>query len=352
MVPSLEEVVLSKCNEDPDVDRKLNALRKSGTARSAEDNEKIKQALQDTEVFFECKKTVLSDMQSAAFERENDEFLKEKCSQFSQLTPSELLQLKALIEKGVDATPDEGKLRTQLFSRYDAYRQCRNEQSYALFFAATNRWSAELTKSQRAALPPTSDNFDAKGLPPEVMAKKGREAYDAGRYEAALRWFSKAAELGDATAMMGMSWIYGNGRGVPEDNAEAMRWRRMAADHGNTNAMTSIGYSYQQGQGVAKDYAEAMRWYKRAADLGDADGMHDVGWLYELGQGVEQNYAEAMRWYKKAADRGNTLAMWQIGMFYLYGQGVPKDEAQARVWIKKAAALGDTSANRWLIDHP
>ena len=31
MVPSLEEVVLSKCNEDPDVDRKLNALRKSGT---------------------------------------------------------------------------------------------------------------------------------------------------------------------------------------------------------------------------------------------------------------------------------------------------------------------------------
>jgi TPR repeat protein len=352
MVPSLEEVVLSKCNEVPDVDRKLKELGWRGTPPSAENNEKIKQILQDMDVFFECKKTVLSDMQSAAFERENDEFLKEKCNQFPQLTPSELSRLKALFEKGRSATPDEDKLRMLLFSRNDAYRQCRNEQNLDLFIAANKRWSEEFTKSKRAALPPAADDFDAKGLSAEAMAKKGKEAYDAERYEAALRWFGKAADLGNADAMMGMSWIYGNGRGVPEDNAEAMRWRRMAADRGNTVAMTLIGSSYEKGEGVAKDYAEAMRWYKRAADLGDAGGMHDVGWLYERGQGVEQNYAEAMRWYKKAADRGNNLAMWQVGMFYLYGQGVPKDEAQARVWIKKAAISGFTYANTWLIDHP
>jgi TPR repeat protein len=352
MVPSLEEVVLSKCNEDPNVDRKLKVLRKSGTPPSAEDNEQIKQALQDTEVFFECKKTVLSDMQRAAFERENDEFLTEKCNQFPQLTPSEFSRLKALVEKGRSATPDEDKLRTLLFSRNDAYRQCRNGQNLNLFIAAIKRWSEEFTKSKHAALPPTADDFDAKGLSPEAMAKKGKEAYDAEHYEVALRWFSKAADLGNTDAMMGMSWIYGNGRGVPEDNAEAMRWRRMAADRGNTVAMTLIGASYEKGEGVAKDYAEAIRWYKRAADLGDASGMRDVGWLYELGQGVEQNYAEATRWYKKAADRGDSLAMWQIGMFYLYGRGVPKDEAQARGWIKKAAALGATYANSWLIDNP
>jgi len=352
MVPSLEEVVLSKCNEDPTVDRKLKALRKSGTPPSAEDKEKIKQALQETEVFFECKKTVLSDMQSAAFERENDEFLKEKCNQFPQLTPSELSRLKALVEKGASAPPDEGKLRAQLFSRNDLYRQCRNEQSYALSFAASKRWREEFTKSKRAALLPTADDFDAKGLSAEEMAKKGKEAYDAERYEAALRWFTKAANLGNGDAMMGMSWIYGNGRGVPADNAEAMRWRRMAADQGNTDAMTSIGYAYQEGQGVAQDYVEAMRWFKRAADLGDASGMNDVGLLYQLGQGVAQDYAEAMRWYKRAADRGDSMAMWQIGMFYQFGYGVLKDEAQTRVWMKKAAALGNISANRWLIDHP
>jgi TPR repeat protein len=316
MVPSLEEVVLTKCNEDPNVDRKLKALRKSGTPPSAENNEKIKQALLDTDVFFEYKKTVLSDMQSAAFERENDEFLKEKCNQFPQLTPSEFSRLKALVERGASATPDEDELRTQLFSRNSANRHCRNEQSYALSFAALKRWREEFAKSKRAALPPVADDFDPKNLSPEAMAKKGKEAYDAEHYEAAMHWFSKAADLNNADAMMGMSWIYGNGHGVPADNAEAMRWRRMAADRGNTDAMTLIGHAYQEGQDVAQDYAEAMRWYKRAAD------------------------------------RGDTMAMWQIGMFYQFGYGVPKDEAQTRVWMKKAAALGSIYAHRWLIDHP
>jgi len=352
MVPSLEEVVLSKCNEDPELDGKLKALRGLGRSPAADYAEKMKQALQDTKVFFECKKTVLSDMQSAAFERENSEFLKENCKQFPQLTSSELSTLKALGEKGTSATPDENKLKTQLISRNAPYSQCRSEKNYALFFATTKRWSEEFAKSKRAALPPTADDFDAKGLSAEAMAKKGKEAYDAKNDEAALRWFRKAADLGNAGAMMGMSWIHGNGRGVPVDDAEAMRWRRMAANHGNTDAMTSIGYRYQEGNGVAQDFAEAMRWYKKAADLGDTGAMKDVGRLYELGRGVAQDYAEAMRWYKKAADRGDTVAMWSIGMFYQFGYGVPKDEAQTRVWMKKAAALGEGLANRWLVDHP
>jgi TPR repeat protein len=355
MVPSLEEVVLSKCNEDPDVDKKLNALRKSGTPLSAEDSEKINQALLDTEVFFECKKNVLWDMQSAAFERENDEFLKEKCNQFAQLTPSDvsgrsrfvraILWLKALFEKGASATPEEGKLNA-------AYLECRGHQSNDLYRAALYRHVNEVTESKRVAVLPTIDDFDSKGLSADAMAKKGKEAYDAQHYEAALRWFSKAADLGNTDAMRGMSWIYVNGRGVPKDIAEGMRWLRMAADRGNTDAMTSIGYGYEQGEGVAKDYAEALRWYKSAADLGDAEGMMRVGWLYEHGEGVEQNYAEAMRWYERAADRGNSIAMFSIGMSYQFGHGVPKDEVQARVWIKKAAALGDTGANMWLMYNP
>src|SRR6266404_1151533 len=71
LVPSLEEVVLSKCNQDPDVDRKLKVFLDSKKTLSAADQAKIKQIMQDSDVFFQCKKTVLSDIQSAAFEREN-----------------------------------------------------------------------------------------------------------------------------------------------------------------------------------------------------------------------------------------------------------------------------------------
>jgi TPR repeat protein len=253
---------------------------------------------------------------------------------------------------GDGLTPDEQLIRGELFGKADSYNQCRGPENYALNFAAYKKWSDEFEASKRAARPQTTDDFDAKGLSAEAMAKKGKEAYEAENYDAAFRWFRKAADLGNADAMMGISWIYGNGRGVPQDDAEALRWRKMSAEHGSAVAMWLVGANYEEGKVVPQDYAEAMRWYKKSADLGDADAMDRIGSLYYYGRGVPQDYAEAMRWIKKAADLGNTSAMFGIGGLYAFGIGVPKDEAQARVWMKKAAAMGHSGANRWLTDHP
>ena len=352
MVPSLEEVVLSKCNEDPNADKKLRDLQNSGRPLTAEDQAKIKRIMQDSEVFFQCKKTVFTDMQSAAFERENDALLTEKCRQFPPATPEEISTLKALLQKGANVTPEEASTRIQLFGKVDAYNQCKGKEKYALQFSTYKNWSDELEASKRAALSQTTDDFDAKGLSPESMAKNGKDAYEAENYAAALRWFQKAAALGNADAMMGMSWICGNGRGVPRDDAEALRWLKMSAEHGNAVAMWLVGADYQDGKVVPQDYSEAMRWYKKSADVGNADAMGRIGSLYADGLGVPQDYAEAMRWNKKSADLGNTTAMYVIATFYLYGKGVPEDEVEARAWMKKAAAMGDVGANMWLTDHP
>lgn len=352
VVPSLEEVILSKCKEDPDVDRKLREFQNSGKPVSADEQAKIKQITQESDVFFQCKKMVLSDMQSAAFERENDALLNEKCKEFPPLTPSEIATLKALAQKAANVTPDEEVIRMQLLDKAVPYNQCRGREVYALDFAAYKKWSDEFEASKRASRPQTTNDFDAKGLSAVAMEKRGKEAYDAENYDAAMRWFRKAADLGNAEAMMGISWIYGNGRGVPQDDAEALRWRKMSAGHGNAVAMWVVGANYEEGKVVPQDYAEAMRWYKKSADLGDADAMGRIASLYSYGRGVPQDYAEAMRWLKKAADLGNTTAMFVIGVFYQFGEGVPKDEAEARVWMKKAAALGDMGANKWLTDHP
>ena len=375
VVPSLEEVILSKCKEDPNVDKKLREFRNSsGKPLTADDWTKIKEITQDADVFFQCKETVLSDMQSAAFDRENAALVNEKCRQFLPLTPSETTTLQTLAQKatapdpnapdwavdrppsriqGESATPGENEVRTKLFGQWIAHKQCINQANYALWFAANEKWSDEFTASKRAANPQTTtDDFDAKGLSAEKMTKKGKEAYDAANYGVAMHWFQKAADLGNADAMMGLSWIYGNGRGVHQDDAKAFDWRKMSAEHGNTDAMLLMGADYEDGKVVPQDYAEAMHWYKKSADLANADAMGRIGFLYANGQGVPQDYAEAMRWYKKAADLGHTPAIFMIGVFYQFGKGVPKDEAQARVWMKKAAAMGDVAANMWLIDHP
>ena len=56
------------------------------------------------------------------------------------------------------------------------------------------------------------------------------------------------------------------GRGVAKNYSEAMRFFRKAADLGDTQAMSNIGVMYDNGEGVPKNAAEAARWYKKAAD--------------------------------------------------------------------------------------
>jgi hypothetical protein len=132
--------------------------------------------------------------------------INEKCKQFPPLTPSETATLKALFQRGASVTPEENGIRTQLFDRADSYNQCSSRENYALHFATYKRWSDEFTASKRAAHPRTTDDFDAKGLSAEVMAKKGKADYDAENYVAAMRWFQKAADLGNGTQLDLWQW--------------------------------------------------------------------------------------------------------------------------------------------------
>lgn len=60
---------------------------------------------------------------------------------------------------------------------------------------------------------------------------------------------------------------------------------------------------YVNGRGVPQDYAEAVKWYRLAAEQGDADAMNLLGGMYGTGKGVPQDYAEAHKWHNLAASR-------------------------------------------------
>ncbi len=134
--------------------------------------------------------------------------------------------------------------------------------------------------------------------------------------------------------------VYYDGNGVDQDYAKAMEWYTKAADLGNASAMNQIGYMYHFGEGVEVDYAKAMDWYSKAADLGVAMAMNNIGVLYHDGLGVDQDYAKAMEWFLKAVDAGNTdyTLMNNIAQMYENGEGVPVDYAKAKEWRDKAKA--------------
>ena len=54
--------------------------------------------------------------------------------------------------------------------------------------------------------------------------------------------------------------MYEEGSGVPQDFAAALIWYRKAADQGDADAQFYLGGMYDNGKGVPQDYAAAVTW--------------------------------------------------------------------------------------------
>ena len=150
-------------------------------------------------------------------------------------------------------------------------------------------------------------------------------------------------DVEDLLAERGVTVSYeAEGRGVPQDEAEAVRWYRRAADQGHAAAQYNLGglYLYAEGRGVPQDEAEATRWFRLAADQGLAAAQYNLGglYLYAEGRGVPQDEAEATRWFRLAADQGLAAAHYRLGVMYRDGEGVTQDLVAAHMWMSLAAA--------------
>ena len=139
----------------------------------------------------------------------------------------------------------------------------------------------------------------------EEMYRRGYAAYEAKRYDEAVEWYRKSAELG------------------------------------NAEAQCMLGE-------LADDFEEAVEWYLKAAEQGNADAQYELGVCYRYGDGVPRNISEAVKWYLKAAERGNMKAQYEAGRHYYSGLGVPKDVDEAVKWYRKAAAQGHSMAQSTL----
>ena len=175
-------------------------------------------------------------------------------------------------------------------------------------------------------------------------------------HAAAVFWYRKAAEQGDASAQRHLQELLGRAApavagpfedGVAAHNradyGTALRLWRPLADQGDASAQYNLGLMYAEGQGVPQDYAAAMSWYRKAAEQGNAGAQYNLGYMYNNGLGVPQDYAAAAAWYRKAADQGQARAQTNLGLMYAEGQGVPQDYVQAHMWWNLAAAQNNAS---------
>lgn len=154
----------------------------------------------------------------------------------------------------------------------------------------------------------------------------------------------KAAEAGNAQAMVSLGLRYLFGKGVPVNAVEAAKWLRKAADLGRADGQDFLGRCYYKGSGVPKDLTEADKWFRKAADQGLGAAEDDLGQSYYFGDGVEQDSVKAFEWYSKAAAQGQPEAQCSLGCLYALGNGVKQDYVEADKWLLKAADQGNPEA--------
>jgi localization factor PodJL len=145
----------------------------------------------------------------------------------------------------------------------------------------------------------------APGPNATALYNEGAQKIEAGS-KAGLDPLQRAANLGLPAAQAYLGRLYEKGgAGLTKNPAEARRWYERAAQSGDRSAMHNLALYYFEGSGGPKNATVAAEWFRRAAMAGLTDSQYNLGRLYEEGLGVGQNSAEAYKWYLLAA-RGGT----------------------------------------------
>lgn len=131
-----------------------------------------------------------------------------------------------------------------------------------------------------------------------------------GDYAEAVKMATEHANNGLPKVMNQLASIYYNGEGVSPNHVEALRWFKKAAEAGDATAMNNVGILYYHGaDGVSQDTDEAFKWFKKGADKGEASSIYMLGVMHHYGQGTAENTEEGTRLIKKAAELGHELAI-------------------------------------------
>ena len=133
---------------------------------------------------------------------------------------------------------------------------------------------------------------------PAAMYQVGKERCDEGDYKAALKYLTKAADLGDTDAHYCLSVMYCEGRGVEKDKEKQVFHLEEAAIGGHPMARHNIGIH----EGNNGNFERARKHFTIAAELGYHDSLQPLKDLYADGYASKEDYAGALRAYQAAAE--------------------------------------------------
>jgi tetratricopeptide (TPR) repeat protein len=156
----------------------------------------------------------------------------------------------------------------------------------------------------REPLPKTDEEFDEyrmeriKKNDPVAIWQMGKQLYREGKYEIALEYLTKAAELGDADSYHSLSVMYAQGHGVDKDAEKYVYHLEQAAIGGHPEARHNLGCI----EGNNGRYERSRKHFIIAANLGYHNSLSNLMTLYKNGHASKEDYADALRAYQAAVE--------------------------------------------------
>lgn len=138
---------------------------------------------------------------------------------------------------------------------------------------------------------------------------------------------------------------YRDGTGIEKDGTQAIKWFEKARDLGNITALLELGKTHDDGGVSELDYEKARDLYQQALDGGVINAAVWLGGLYLNGHGVQEDQERALSLYKKAAEQDDTAGLMSLFFCYYHGKGTAPDYDLAVECLEKASRLGETKAD-------
>jgi TPR repeat protein len=177
---------------------------------------------------------------------------------------------------------------------------------------------------------------------PHYLALLARATAADGQREEAVGLYRKAAEAGDARAMVSLGLLLEAGDGVPKDLVAANALYEKAAARGSADGAINLAVALMSGKGVEKNVSRAAALLHTASQAGSAIATYDLGVLAQ--QGAAGDPAAALDFFRQSSSLGDPRGYLASAILLDEGRGVPKDPAGAAEELLRGVAGDDGSA--------
>ena len=164
--------------------------------------------------------------------------------------------------------------------------------------------------------------------------------YETSELDKCIKYLKMASVKGDLKSICYLGSVYERRTNLKD---EAIKYYSKAANLGYAEAEYQLGRCYFYGTCINQDINRCISWYKKAANKGHGDAQYHLASCYYYGyQGLNKDYLLAANWWVKASKTSNTSFTKKQSLeaaarcHIKGGYGLSKDLNKATMLLKDA----------------